>query len=204
MRILLVDDHAVVRAGLRRMLAIISQDEIFEAETGREGLAIARAQTLDLIIVDLNLPQLGGVELVARLRQISATPILVLSMHAEPLYVTRALNAGAQGYVSKNASPDEMLTAIRKVGAGGRYIEHELAQALALQTATPASSLAQLAPRDLEILRQLAAGKSLSEIADLLGLGYKTIANNCSLIKTKLGVARTADLLRLALEAGLK
>ncbi|WP_068079750.1 MULTISPECIES: response regulator transcription factor [Novosphingobium] len=204
MRILLVDDHAVVRAGLRRMLAIISQDEIFEAETGREGLAIARAQNLDLIIVDLNLPQLGGVELVARLRQISATPILVLSMHAEPLYVTRALNAGAQGYVSKNASPDEMLTAIRKVGAGGRYIEHELAQALALQTATPASSLAQLAPRDLEILRQLASGKSLSEIADLLGLGYKTIANNCSLIKTKLGVARTADLLRLALEAGLK
>jgi DNA-binding NarL/FixJ family response regulator len=204
MRILLVDDHAVVRAGLRRMLAIISQDEIFEAETGREGLAIARAQNLDLIIVDLNLPQLGGVELVARLRQISATPILVLSMHAEPLYVTRALNAGAQGYVSKNASPDEMLTAIRKVGAGGRYIEHELAQALALQRATPASSLAQLAPRDLEILRQLASGKSLSEIADLLGLGYKTIANNCSLIKTKLGVARTADLLRLALEAGLK
>jgi DNA-binding NarL/FixJ family response regulator len=203
MRILLVDDHAVVRAGLRRMLAIISQDEIFEAETGREGLAIARAQSLDLIIVDLNLPQLGGVELVARLRQISATPILVLSMHAEPLYVTRALNAGAQGYVSKNASPDEMLTAIRKVGGGGRYIEHELAQALALQAATPASSLAQLAPRELEILRQLAAGKSLSEIADLLGLGYKTIANNCSLIKTKLGVARTADLLRLALEAGL-
>jgi two-component system, NarL family, invasion response regulator UvrY len=204
MRILLVDDHAVVRAGLRRMLAAISQDEIFEAETGREGLAIARAQGLDLIILDLNLPQLGGVELVARLRQSVATPILVLSMHAEPLYVTRALNAGAQGYVSKNASPEEMLTAIRRVGGGGRYIEQELAQALALQTADPAGSLAQLAPRDLEILRQLAAGKSLSEIADLLGLGYKTIANNCSLIKTKLGVARTADLLRLALEAGLK
>ena len=204
MRILLVDDHAVVRAGLRRMLAAISQDEIFEAETGREGLAIARAQSLDLIIADLNLPQLGGVELVARRRQISATPILVLSMHAEPLYVTLALNAGAQGYVSKNASPEEMLTAIRRIGGGGRYIEHELAQALALQTAAPASSLAQLGPRDLEILRQLAAGKSLSEIADLLGLGYKTIANNCSLIKTKLGVARTADLLRLALEAGLK
>jgi DNA-binding NarL/FixJ family response regulator len=203
MKILLVDDHAVVRAGLRRMLAMISQDEIFEAETGREGLAIARAQALDLIIVDLNLPQLGGVELVARLRQSGAAPILVLSMHAEPLYVTRALNAGAQGYVSKNASPEEMLTAIRRVGGGGRYIEQELAQALALQTATPASSLAQLAPRDLEILRQLAAGKSLSEIADLLGLGYKTVANNCSLIKTKLGVARTADLLRLALEAGL-
>ena len=203
MKILLVDDHAVVRAGLRRMLAMVSEAEILEAATGRESLAIARAQTLDLIVLDLNLPELGGVELVARLRQIGSAPILVLSMHAEPLYVNRALNAGAQGYVSKNASPDELLTAIRRVGAGGRYVEQEIAQALAVQTTTPASSLAQLAPRELEILRQLAAGKSLSEIADVLGLGYKTIANNCSLIKTKLGVTRTADLLRLALEAGL-
>jgi DNA-binding NarL/FixJ family response regulator len=203
MKILLVDDHAVVRAGLRRMLAMVSDDEILEAATGRESLAIARAQSLDLIILDLNLPELGGVELVARLRQMGATPILVLSMHAEPLYVTRALDAGAQGYVSKNASPDELLTAIRRTGAGGRYVEQEIAQALALQTSTPASSLAQLGPRELEILRQLAAGKSLSEIADALGLGYKTIANNCSLIKTKVGVTRTADLLRLALEAGI-
>ena len=203
MKILLVDDHAVVRAGLRRMLAMGSDTEILEAATGRESLAIARSHRLDLIILDLNLPELGGVELVARLRQIGTTPILVLSMHAEPLYVTRALNAGAQGYVSKNASPDELLTAIRRVSAGGRYVEQEIAQALALQTAMPASSLAQLAPRELEILRQLAAGKSLSEIADALGLGYKTIANNCSLIKTKLGVTRTADLLRLALEAGM-
>lgn len=203
MKILLVDDHAVVRAGLRRMLAMGSDTEILEAATGRESLAIARSNKLDLIILDLNLRELGGVELVARLRQIGATPILVLSMHAEPLYVTRALNAGAQGYVTKNASPDELLTAIRRVSAGGRYVEQEIAQALVLQTATPASSLAQLAPRELEILRQLAAGKSLSEIADALGLGYKTIANNCSLIKTKLGVTRTADLLRLALEAGM-
>lgn len=203
MKILLVDDHAIVRAGLRRMLAQGSDAEILEAATGRESLAIARSHSLDLIILDLNLPELGGVELVARLRQICATPILVLSMHAEPLYVTRALNAGAQGYVSKNASPEELLTAIRRVSVGGRYVEQEIAQALAVQTAMPASSLAQLAPRELEILRQLAAGKSLSEIADALGLGYKTIANNCSLIKTKLGVTRTADLLRLALEAGM-
>jgi two-component system invasion response regulator UvrY len=182
---------------------MVSQDEIFEASTGREGLAIARAQALDLIIVDLNLPELGGVELVARLRQIGTTPILVLSMHAEPLYVTRALNAGAQGYLSKNASPEELLTAIRKIGAGGRYVEQEIAQTLAVQTSSSPGTLAQLAPRELEILRHLAAGKSLSEIALALGLGYKTIANNCTLIKSKLGVSRTADLLRLALGANL-
>ena len=203
MKILLVDDHAIVRAGLRRLLAMVSDAEIFEATTGRESLALARSRSLDLIILDLNLPELGGVELVARLRQIGEAPILVLSMHAEPLYVTRALDAGAQGYVSKNASPEELLTAIRRVAAGGRYVEQEIAQGLVLQSSAQTGHLAQLSPRDLEILRQLAAGKSLGQIAEALGLGYKTIANNCSLIKTKLGVTRTADLVRLALEAGM-
>jgi DNA-binding NarL/FixJ family response regulator len=203
MKILLVDDHPVVRAGLRRMLSTIPDIEILEAATGRESLAISRSRKLDLIILDLNLPGLGGMELVARLRQIAETPILVLSMHAEPFYVTRALNAGAHGYVSKNASPKELLIAIRRVAEGGRYVESAIAQALALQNLAPASSLAGLAPRELEILRQLAAGRSLSEIADALGLSYKTIANNCSLIKAKLGVSRTADLLRLALQADL-
>ncbi len=203
MKILLVDDHAIVRAGLRRLLAMVSDAEILEATTGRESLAIVKSHSLDLIILDLNLPELGGIELVARLRQLGPAPILVLSMHAEPLYVTRALEAGAQGYVSKNASPDELLTAIRRVGAGGRYVEQEIAQSIAVQSSAPSASLAQLTPRDLEILRHLAAGRSLGEIAESLGLGYKTIANNCSLIKTKLGVTRTADLLRLALEAGV-
>ena len=203
MKILLVDDHAIVRTGLRKLLAMVSDAEILEAKTGRESLVIAKAHHLDMIILDLNLPELGGIELLSRLRQNSDVPILVLSMHAEPLYVTRALVAGAQGYVSKNASPEELLTAIRQVGGGGRYVEQEIAQALVLYSTVPAASLAQLAPRDLEILRLLAAGRSLGEIAEALGLGYKTIANNCSLIKTKLGVTKTADLLRLALEAGM-
>ena len=203
MKILLVDDHAIVRTGLRKLLAMVSDAEILEAKTGRESLVIAKAHHLDMIILDLNLPELGGIELLSRLRQNSDVPILVLSMHAEPLFVTRALEAGAQGYVSKNASPEELLTAIRQVGGGGRYVEQEIAQALVLYSTVPAASLAQLAPRDLEILRLLAAGRSLGEIAEALGLGYKTIANNCSLIKTKLGVTKTADLLRLALEAGV-
>jgi two-component system invasion response regulator UvrY len=203
MNILLVDDHAIVRAGLKRLLAMVSDAQISEASTGRDCLAAARTQSFDLIILDLNMPELGGFELLARLRQMGPTPILVLSMHAEPLYVTRALEGGAQGYVSKNASPDELLTAIKRVGAGGRYVENEIAQALILHPASQSLSLAQLAPRDLEILRHLAAGRSLSEIAMALGLGYKTIANNCTLIKSKLGVTRTTDLLRLALEAGI-
>ena len=203
MNILLVDDHTIVRDGLRRLLATLPVEEIFEAATGREALAVARAKPLDLIVLDLNLPELGGLELLGRLIQIGSAPVLVLSMHAEPLYVARAMDAGAQGYVSKNASPDELLTAVRRVAAGGRYVEGELAQALAQQGADSAQSLDRLSARDLEILRLLAAGRSLSEIAEALGLGYKTIANTLSLIKSKLGVSRTSDLVRLALEAGI-
>jgi DNA-binding NarL/FixJ family response regulator len=203
MNILLVDDHTIVRDGLKRLLATLPIEAIHEAATGREAVAIAKAEPLDLIVLDLNLPELGGLELLGRLIQIGAAPVLVLSMHAEPLYVARAMEAGAQGYVSKNASPDELLAAVRRVAAGGRYVEGELAQALAQQGADPGQSLDRLSARDLEILRLLAAGKSLSEIAEALGLGYKTIANTLSLIKSKLGVARTSDLVRLALEAGI-
>jgi DNA-binding NarL/FixJ family response regulator len=203
MNILLVDDHAIVRGGLRRLLASVTQGEILEAADGREALALARSRPLDLVVLDLNLPELGGLELLRRMLQVQSAPVLVLSMHAEPLYVTRALDAGAHGYVSKNASPDELIAAVRRVAGGGRYIEGELAQALALQPAPAVDSIDRLSARDLEILRLLAAGRSLSEIADALGLGYKTVANTCTAIKAKLGVARTADLVRLALEAGV-
>jgi DNA-binding NarL/FixJ family response regulator len=122
-------------------------------------------------------------------------------MHAEPLYARRALEAGAHGYVSKNAAPDELMTAIRRVAAGGRYVEAEIAQALALGAG--GESLDALSARELEILRLLAAGSSLAEIAEALGASYKTIANTCTLIKSKLGVDRTADLVRLAIETGV-
>lgn len=203
MRILIVDDHAIVRAGLRRLLRGEIDATVQEASTGREAVSLARSTSPDLIIQDLNLPELGGLELLQRLVQIGAAPVLVLSMHAEPIYVSRALAVGAQGYLSKNASPEELLAAVRKVGGGGKYIEAELAQNLALHPPQAAPAFDQLAPRDLEILRLLVGGKSLSEIADALGLGYKTIANTCTQIKAKLGLRRTADLVRVALESGV-
>jgi DNA-binding NarL/FixJ family response regulator len=204
MNILIVDDHAIVRAGLRRLLRGLFDGEVLEASTGREALALARGGSFDLVLLDMNLPELGGLELLGRLAAVAPDlPVLVLSMHAEPLYVTRALDAGARGYVSKNIAPDELVTAIKQVAAGGRYVEGELAQALVLNEAQASEPLQQLSSRDLEIMRQLARGHSLSEIADALGLGYKTIANTCTQIKAKLGVNRTADLVRLALEAGI-
>jgi two-component system, NarL family, invasion response regulator UvrY len=202
-KILLVDDHTIVREGLRRLLGTIAGCEIHEAATGREAVVQARSRVFDLVMLDLNMPELGGLELLRRLRQLGAQPILVFSMHAELLYVTRAMEAGAQGYLSKNAAPDEILAAVRRVAASGRYVESELAQALALDPGGPSQALDKLSARDVEILRQLAAGRSLGEIAAALGLRYKTIANTCTLIKTKLGVARTTDLVRIALEAGV-
>ncbi len=202
MNILLVDDHALVRAGLKRLLSSISDGEIVECADGRDALNRARVMKPDLIVLDLNLPGLGGLELLRRLIQQGAGPILVLTMHAEPLYAKRALEAGAAGYMTKNASPDELLTAVRRVTAGGRYVEAVLAQELALQVnATPGLDI--LSARELEIMRLLAKGASLAEIAAAVGVGYKTIANNCSQIKSKLGVSRTADLVRLAIETGV-
>jgi DNA-binding NarL/FixJ family response regulator len=204
MNILIVDDHAIVRAGLRRLLKGLFEGEVLEAATGREALALARGRSLDLVLLDMNLPELGGLELLSRLATVAPNlPVLVLSMHAEPLYVTRAMEAGARGYVSKNIAPDELVTAIKQVAAGGRYVERELAQSLVLNPAPAIEPLEQLTPRDLEIIRLLARGRSLSEIADALGLGYKTIANTCTQIKAKLGVNRTVDLVRVALEAGI-
>jgi len=200
MRVLVVDDHAIVRDGLARLLVADGGHDVTQASSGREALAAGRTARPELIILDLNLPGLGGLELLRRLLRLTEARILVLSMHAEPLYARRALEAGAAGYVSKNAAPDELLAAVRKVAAGGRYVEAEIAQALALGEA---DALGALGPRDLEIMRLLAGGASLAEIAAALGVGYKTVANNLTLIKSKLGVARTADLVRLAIEAGV-
>jgi DNA-binding NarL/FixJ family response regulator len=202
MNILLVDDHAIVRAGLRRLLEGHAAHAVEEAADGAGALAKIAADRFDLVILDLNLPGLGGLELLRRIIEVGRMRVLVLSMHAEPIYVARALDAGAAGYVSKNAAPGELLTAVERVGAGRRYIESEIAQAMALQGGASAT-MGRLSARELEIMRLLAAGRSLAEIAEQLGVAYKTIANSCTLIKSKLGVLRTADLVRMAIETGL-
>jgi two-component system, NarL family, invasion response regulator UvrY len=141
--------------------------------------------------------------LLGRLIAQGGSPILVLSMHGEPLYARRALDAGAAGYATKNISPDELVQAVRRILGGGRYVEAELAQALAMADTARASGFDALSPRELEIMRLLAKGASLAEIAAAIGVGYKTVANIASQIKSKLGVSRTADLVRLAVETGV-
>jgi two-component system, NarL family, invasion response regulator UvrY len=204
-KILIVDDHPIVRAGLRRLLAAEPNVEVRETADGREALSLYREQQPTLVILDLNLPGLGGLEVVGRLKAADPeTRILVLSMHDDETHVTRALQAGAMGYVTKNAHPEELLEAIARVSRGHTYIEREIAEALvfARLRASP-DALQDLSTRELEILRLLAEGRSLPQIADTLGIGYKTAANNCTRIKAKLGAASTAELIRIAIRRGL-
>jgi two-component system, NarL family, invasion response regulator UvrY len=205
MKILVVDDHPIVRAGLRRLLTEDPTIELREAASGREALRVFKEQQPTLVILDLNLPDIGGLELLTRLKAASPDArVLVLSMHDDEIHVTRALRSGAAGYVTKNAPPEELLQAIERVAKGHTYIEREIAEGLAFASVRSSPDpLKALSARDLEILRQLAEGRTLSQIADTLGIGYKTAANTCSRIKARLGAASTADLIRIAIRSGL-
>ena len=205
MKILIVDDHPIVRAGLRRLIAADPAAEIHEAADGKVALSVFKEQHPALVILDLNLPGASGLEVIARLKAVDpAACILILSMHGDLVHVTRALQAGAAGYVSKNAPPNEILEAIRRVAGGRTYVEHEIAEELVFSNIrTPSHPLKDLSSRDLGILRLLAQGCTLSQIADAIGISYKTAANNCTQIKAKLGTASTADLIRFAIQSGL-
>lgn len=201
LKILLVDDHSVVRAGVRRLLEAIDGTQILEAETGHETLAQFRAEQPDLVLLDLNMQGVGGLELLRRLLlEDKKARVIVFTMHSEPIYAARALKLGAKGYVTKSASADELVAAVRKVADGGHYIEAELAEKLAIGRFDGEDPLHQLSTREVEILRLLGDGKSLTAIAETLGVSYKTVANTCSLIKNKLGLQRTADLIKVSLE----
>jgi two-component system, NarL family, invasion response regulator UvrY len=200
-KILLVDDHAVVRAGVRQLLASEVDVLILEANSSQEVLDIYRHDRPDLVVLDLNLIGSSGLELIRRLVQLDkSSKILVLSMHSEPVYAARALQVGARGYVSKSASADEFVDAVRQVGKGGRYIEREIAAELAVGKFAKIDPLDQLTVREVDILRLLGEGKSYTQIAAVLGVSYKTIANSSSVIREKLAVETTADLIRLSVE----
>jgi DNA-binding NarL/FixJ family response regulator len=204
-KVLLVDDHPIVRAGLHRLLAAEPGVTVREAADGKAALTLVREQPPDAVVLDLNLPGIGGLELIARLK--AADPsvrVLVLSMHDDPIHVTRALQAGAAGYVGKHASPDEILTAILRVAAGLTYVEHAIAEELAFANIrSMPDPLQDLSARDLEILRLLADGSGLPQIAEIVGISYKTAANTCTRLKAKLGASNTAELIRIAIEAQL-
>lgn len=201
MKILIVDDHAVVREGLCRLLSVHFEGGLLEASNIDDGLEIYAREHPSIVILDLNFEGPGGLEMLRRLlgREPSAR-VVIFSMHHDPVYAVRALKAGAKGYVGKGAPVEELLDAVKAIDAGGQYVDRDLASRIALAQSVPEDPLEALTLREVEILRLLGQGKSLTAIAENLGIAYKTVANICTQMKVKLGLDRTADLIRLAVK----
>lgn len=205
-RLLLVDDHAVVREGYRRLLETRPELAIIgEAANARDALDLVRQLQPDVLVLDLGLPDMGGVELVRRLVQRDPqVRILVFTMHREPIFATQALRAGALGYVTKSSPPEVLLYAVTQVTARQQFISPDMAPDLALALLRPEPDpLAGLTPREFEILRLLLDGNSADDIGQRLSISAKTVQNSHYQIKSKLGVRSDIELTRVALKLGL-
>jgi two-component system, NarL family, invasion response regulator UvrY len=202
MRILIVDDHPIVASGCRALLAGEPDVVFLEASDAESGERSFLAEQPDVCILDINLPSVSGFELARRiLAHAPAARIVMFSMNDDPIFAARAIEAGAKGYVSKSGDPHDLVEAIRAVSAGGTYLPPSIARSLAFAGPSLAQNpLAKLTSREIEILRLLGTGKSLSEIAWLVHVSYKTIANTSSVMRQKLGVRSSAELVRLAIE----
>jgi DNA-binding NarL/FixJ family response regulator len=204
-RVLIVDDHPVVVSGCRSLFASdpsVRIDEAADAKCGQRAFAQKRP---DVTVIDIKLPDVSGFELMRRIRKEDPeAKIIMFSMNDDPAFVVRAVEMGAQGYVSKSDDPKLFVKAVRKVAAGEKFISPHLAKAVTFSgAAIKANPSAQMSARELEILRLLGRGDKIVEVADALGISYKTVANTTSLLKQKLGAKNHSDLVRVAVEMGL-
>ena len=202
-RILIVDDHELMRRGLRSILTSAFPEELtlVEAADAPQAMAAVQKQACDVAVVDINLPGRGGLELLQDLRGLHPKmPVIVLSVYPERDYALRAFKLGASGYVSKQSAEVELLWAIRKALTGGRYVTPSQAEAFAAQLAGQASEAPHetLSNRELQVLRLVAIGKSLKEIAAELALSEKTIGTYRTRIAQKLGLGTNVELARYA------
>lgn len=203
-RVLIADDHAVVRTGLRQFLATARDLEVIaEASTGQEVLSYLRHGQCDVLLLDIGLPDLDGMEVLRRVKLARPElPVLVFSMYAEDDCAVAALNAGASGYLSKDSPPNEIHAALRMVAAGGRFVSHELAQHLLEGTLCPVRKLPHetLSPREMQAMLALSNGTSLKQIAEQLHLSAKTVSTYRSRILEKMAMKSNAELTRYVLE----
>ncbi|HEX5613339.1 MAG TPA: response regulator transcription factor [Burkholderiales bacterium] len=205
-RVLLADDHALVREGLRGILTKAADIEVSaEASNGDEALVCAKKQEFDIAVLDLSMPGLAGIALIKRLKiEKPKLRILVLSMHGEAQYAARALKAGASGYLTKDSAAPQLIGAIRKIAAGGVHIsEAAAAQLIGAGAAADGAPHSALSDREYEVLRHIVAGRSVTDIADALSLSVKTVSTHKARILQKLRLSGTAELVRYALEHGL-
>jgi two-component system, NarL family, invasion response regulator UvrY len=205
-RIVLVDDHAVVRAGYRRFLEQEpGYSVIGEAASGEEAYGLLQRISPDIVLLDLSMPGLGGLSSLRRFKlRWPLLPILVFSMHDTVAFATQALRAGANGYVTKGSDPQLMVDAVREVLGGEVVLSPDVRQRLERVAADiRASPTLGLSVREFDIFRMIAGGKNHEDIAQLLNLSIKTVSNNHSNIRQKLGVTTDIELLDVALECGV-
>ena len=207
MRILVCDDHPIVRRGLREILEQAGAPvTVGEAASAAEGLALARKQSWDTVVLDITMPGRSGLELLKELKsERPNVPVLVLSVHPAEQYAVRVLRAGASGYLTKESAPEELLTAIRHIVRGGRYISPSVGETLADDLGRPAEQLPHhgLSDREFEIMCLLASGKRASEIAEHLHLSVKTVSTYRTRVLQKLNLRTTAEIMRYAIKHGL-
>ena len=207
MRILIADDHAVFRRGLAETLGeAFSRVTFGEAKTAQETLEHVRRQDWDVVILDISMPGKSGLDILDDLHRLRPKlPVLLLSMHPEGQYARRALKSGAAGYLTKESVPEEIKEAVRRVRAGGRYVSATLAEKLAFdlqrKADTPVHEL--LSDREFQVLRMIASGKTVKQIADEITLSVKTVSTYRARILEKTGMKTTAELIRYALQTQL-
>jgi len=200
--VLIIDDHPIVLQGCRRMLEDAGVKTVLEARDGTSGYRLYRRHRPDVVIVDLAMQGGGlrGLDVIRRMRSHDQrSRILVFSMHSDPIIAARALEAGATGYVLKDS--DELMKAFDQVRTGTPYLSNDLAMQVALvRTGVRANPLADLTPRELQMLSLLAEGKPYGRIAEELNVSYKTVVNTCSQLKQKLNAKNLPELIRVAVQ----
>lgn len=205
-RIVIADDHAIVRGGLKQIIATTADIEVVaEAVNGAEVLARLRQTECDLLLQDMGMPGISGVDLIRRVRaENPSLPILVLSMHNEGQIVARAFKAGASGYVTKDSEPETLLGAIRKVAAGGRFVDPSLVDALVFESGNSDRFPHELlSDREFQVLQMIASGRYIGEIAEALHLSTKTVSTHKARLMQKLRIGNDADIVRYAIRHGL-
>lgn len=199
--LLLADDHTILRNGLKCFFATRGDLSVGgEASNAQEVMDILRSQVFDLLLLDLNMPGISGLDLVKRLHGLyPQLPILILSMHKESEIVSRALKLGASGYLTKTSEPETLLSAIQKISRGGKFIDPTLVDAMVFEQGTDESPYRILSARELQVLQHLASGKNGCDIARELKLSEKTVSTHKTRMMQKLGIDNTVELIRYAM-----